>query len=75
MTFDEWLAYGMAQDWCGPAVCNTHDGTPMSDSEFDQFDDGDDPCIHIIRLYGDLEAKRAVEASHSPSVWRKNSLG
>lgn len=72
LNFDTWLAQGMAQGWCGPAVCQTHDGTPISEVEEGDFDDGDDPCLHIIRLYPDQATKVAVESNHSPSVWRKH---
>jgi hypothetical protein len=69
--FDKWLKHGMEQGWCGPAVCYTHDGFPMSDAESDQFDDGDDPCVHMIRLYESQEQRSRVERDHSPSQWRK----
>lgn len=69
--FDSWLKQGLAQGWCGPAVCYTHDGLPMSDSEADSFDDGDETCIHVIRLYESAEQRSRVERDHSPSQWRK----
>ena len=65
--FDTWIRQGMAQGWCGPPVCFTHDGLPASEAE---DNDNGDPCLHIIRLYQDAEAKTAIEANHSPSVWR-----
>lgn len=71
MTFDEWLAHGVAQGWCGPAVCYTHDGTPTTEAEDNEFDSGGDPCLHVVRLYPDDATKKAVEANHAPSVWRK----
>jgi hypothetical protein len=73
--FDEWVSYGMTQGWCGPAVCVPHDGVPTSVEEEDAYDEGDDPCVHIIRLYPDAETKTAVESSHSPSVWRATNAG
>lgn len=73
--FDEWLRYGYNKGWCGPDVCETHDGLPMSELESIAFFEGDDPCIHIIRLYEDLTVKAAVEADHSPSRWRASNLG
>ena len=33
----------------------------MSDAELDQWDDGDDPCIHILRLYADEWMMNEVE--------------
>ncbi len=70
MSFDEWLHIGLERGWCGPPVCSTHDGIPMSEQEEAEFDEGD-PCVHIIRLYEDEEHKTAVEDFHSPSNWRK----
>ena len=70
LTFEEWIAHGRAQGWCGPAVCSTHDGVPLSESEEIEFDEGDDVCIHVVRLYADPETKTAVESYHSPSQWR-----
>jgi hypothetical protein len=73
--FEEWLAHGVKMGWCGPAVCDTHDGLPMSEPEDAEFEDGGDPCIHIIRLYEDHMHKKAVEANHSPSTWRATNRG
>ncbi len=73
--FDEWLEEGYVRGWIGPPVCETHDGMPMSDEELAEFDNGSDPCIHILRLYEDKESKDAVECSHSPSVWRASNAG
>lgn len=70
MTFDQWLKIGLAEGWCGPAVCYTHHGLPLSDAEAEQFDT-DEPCIHIIRLYDSDETRNRVERDHSPSRWRK----
>ena len=71
MTFDEWIAHGITQGWCGPPVCNTHDGTPTTQEEDDDFDDGGDPCIGIIRLYPDTTTRDQVAANHSPTTWRQ----
>lgn len=69
MNFDEWVKYGLDNNWCGPAVCYTHDGLPTSQAEDDEFEEAD-PCLHIIRLYEDEEQKKAIEENHSPSLWR-----
>ena len=73
MLQDEWLRLGIEQGWCGPPVCLTHDGTPMTDEEEAQFDDGDEPCIFAVRPYRDADEKAAVEANHPPSVWRRTN--
>lgn len=75
MDFEAWLQFGIDNGWAGPPVCETHDGLPMSDGESTAFENGEDPCIHIIRLYEDGETKASVEADHSPSVWRATNRG
>ncbi len=71
LDFDSWLKLGLENHWVGPPVCSTHDGLPSTEDEDNAWDEGDDPCIHILRLYvDDLEAM-LVEQNHSPSVWRK----
>ena len=53
--------------------CVTHDGTPMSlKEEEDMYDNGDDVCIHIIRLYAEPEQRLMVEDNHTPSQWRND---
>lgn len=69
--FDDWLRAGMKAGWCGPAVCQTHDGTPTSELEDEDFIDGGDPCLHILRLYSDDIMRKGVERNHPPSIWRK----
>jgi hypothetical protein len=71
VSFTDWMAYGIEQGWCGPPVCYTHDGLPMSEDEEAEFEEHD-PCIHIVRMYEDGEHKSAIESAHSPSQWRNN---
>jgi hypothetical protein len=72
ITFDEWITYGIKKGWCGPPVCYTHDGLPMSEQEYAEFDEGQDPCTHIVRMYEDIDMKNKVEENHSPSQWRNS---
>ena len=72
MTFDEWIKIGLESNWCGPPVCSTHDGIPMSSKEESMWEEGSDPCVHVIRLYEDDETKTDVEETHSPSKWRNH---
>jgi len=75
MKIEQWIKYGFDKGWCGPPVCETHDSLPTSIFEDEVLWAGDDPCIHIVRLYEDFETKQSVEANHSPSNWRANNLG
>jgi len=74
-SFDEWLQEGISLGFCGPAICYPHDGLPLTELEDEQFREGGDPCIHILRLYEDKEIKIAVEKNHSPSIWRATNSG
>ena len=64
--FDKWLRFGMDRGWCGPAICETCDGSPTTEAE----DDDDSLCVHVVRLYKDADQRSAVELNHSPSKWR-----
>lgn len=71
MTFEDWLKIGRANGYCGPAVCYPHDGVPTTEAEDAEYDEGLDPCQHVLRLYADDAMRAAVEANHPPSVWRR----
>ena len=43
----------------------------MTEEEDDEFAEGSDPCMHMIRLYEDDKHKQNIESAHSPSIWRK----
>lgn len=75
MTFDEWVKAGFDNGWVGAPICETHDGLPLTEAEDAKFSEGEDPCIHILRLYETVEEKLAVEENHSPSVWRATNSG
>lgn len=46
----EWIELGVQQGFCSPAVCATHDGVPNVDDEAAEWEEGGDPCQHIIRV-------------------------
>ena len=71
-SFEQWMSYGLQKGWCGPPVCYTHDGLPATPEEDEEFEEGHDPCIHIIRMYESDEHRAAIEESHSPSQWRNH---
>ena len=50
MTFKEWLKYGVKQGYCSEQFCDTHDGPPMHESEELAWEEGEDPCMHMVRL-------------------------
>ena len=70
LTFEEWMSMGISRGWCGPPVCFTHDGIPSALYEDEEFEEGNDPCLHGVRLYESPEHAAAVQEAHSPSSWR-----
>jgi hypothetical protein len=50
VTFDEWLKYGIENGYCSEQFCDTHDGPPMHESEEKSWEEGGDPCMHMVRL-------------------------
>ena len=68
---EQWLQLGYDRGWCGPPVCATHDGVPMSEDEYEMGE----VCCHLLRLYEDPEVKAVVERDHSPSIWRATNKG
>jgi hypothetical protein len=75
MTFDEWIKMGYDNGYCSPPVCSQHDGPPTTALEDEQWDQGEDPCLHVVRVYSTIEEKKSVEANYSPAVWRATELG
>jgi hypothetical protein len=72
ITLEQWICIGIQAGFCGPPVCATHDGMPMSDAE---YEDEDDACVSVLRIYDTSEVKRDVEKDHPPSVWRATNMG
>lgn len=72
VSFSDWMSIGIKRGWCGPPVCYTHDGLPTALEEEEEFDEGHDPCIHIVRMYESDQQRDAVENAHSPSQWRNH---
>lgn len=68
--FDTWMEIGLVRGFVGPPVCSTHDGLPLSEEEEAEFEDGGDPCVHVIRPYGSEEEKQSVERNHPATTYR-----
>lgn len=49
--FWNWLRYGIDRGWVSEPACDTHDGTPMTPEEELEWEDGLDPCVHVVRLW------------------------
>lgn len=51
MDINEWLQYGIDMGFCSKVTCFTHDGVDMSQEETNEFEDGYDPCITVVRIW------------------------
>lgn len=52
MTFQEWVDLGVNNKWVSYPVCDTHEGTPFTEEESKDIDDGGDPCLVVMRVWG-----------------------
>jgi hypothetical protein len=75
MDFDTWARIGYESGWCSPPMCYTHDGPPFTATEDEEMNEGNDPCIHVVRLYETVDQKKGCEANNSAAVWRASNLG
>lgn len=50
MDFQQWLNYGIKNQYCTTSYCETHDGSPVTSKELELWDEGEDPCLHAVRL-------------------------
>lgn len=60
MNIHEWIQMGFDNGWCTPSVCSTHDEVPLTDEEEKMWEDGSDPCVHVLRLCLDKEEQTTV---------------
>lgn len=65
--FDLWVKFGHRQGWAQYPTCSSHDGVPMSLQEELDWDQGNDPCLHVIRLCESLDHHADV-ADNTPAM-------
>lgn len=70
MDFDSWARIGYEAGWCSPPVCFIHDGVPMTAAEDEDVTEGNDPCVHVVRLYESADQKKGCEANSPAAIWR-----
>lgn len=51
MEFGIWLDNGVRRGWITLPVCVNHDVLPLTKEELESVTDGDDPCVHVVRLW------------------------
>jgi hypothetical protein len=53
MSFFEWRDLGIANKWISEPFCDTHDTGYMTDEEQKEWEDGNDPCMTVFRVWED----------------------
>jgi hypothetical protein len=49
--FGVWLRRGIEEGWVTEPFCNTHDTDPgMGEEEQQEWENGFDPCQHVLRI-------------------------
>lgn len=46
-----WLNFGMNRKWISAPTCSTHEWLDMTTEEWEEFDEGGDPCITVVRIW------------------------
>lgn len=50
MQLDDWLQIGIDKGWISQPFCYTHDGDPYMTEEEKEWEDGGDPCSHVVKF-------------------------
>lgn len=51
MNLADWIAIGREHGFCSNVACETHEGVPQSQAELDEWEQGGDPCVLVVRIY------------------------
>lgn len=53
--FEAWVEQGLNRKWISDLVCQTHESIPCTPEEDAQWDEGHDPCVPVVRVWGPRE--------------------
>ena len=51
--FFDWRDLGIANKWISEPFCDTHDSGYMTDEEQIAWENGEDPCMMVFRIWED----------------------
>ena len=46
-----WIEIGQQSGYCSEGQCGIHEGPPVTESENELMEQGEDPCIPIMRIW------------------------
>ena len=64
----KWLDIGVENGWISKPTCATHDWLDMTDEESNEWDEGFDPCIPAVRLWGHERVTSDIELEENHPV-------
>jgi hypothetical protein len=47
----EWRDLGISKGWISDPFCDTHDAGYMTEEEEEAWENGEDPCMFVFRIY------------------------
>lgn len=53
MDFFDWRDLGIANSWISEPFCDTHDAKFLTEEEEQAWENGEDPCMMVFRIYED----------------------
>lgn len=62
--FWTWLQIGMSAGWVSEPLCATHDIIPSTEEGLEMWNNGFDPCEHVVRCWPDDQV----------AVWRRQQI-
>lgn len=63
ISFSEWRDLGIVNKWISEPFCDTHDSGYMTDEEEIAWENGEDPCMPVFRIWEDnIEVPEEQEA-------------
>jgi hypothetical protein len=49
--FYDWVQFGVDKGWIASPKCYTHDGMDTTPEEDAELDEGNDPCMVVVRVW------------------------
>jgi hypothetical protein len=65
MNYFDWRDLGISKGWISEPFCDTHNAGPITDEEEQAWEDGQDPCMFVFRIYEEKIGHEIVENQES----------
>lgn len=51
LSYEQWVAVGVEAGWVSEPACAMHDLPPMTPAELEAFNDDEDHCLFVLRIW------------------------